>query len=60
MIFLQGRLISALVYGCNQKHSPNAQTMGKEVGDDLSEGKTTLPIIYALKNTTAKRNRKKQ
>jgi geranylgeranyl pyrophosphate synthase len=34
--------------------------MGKEVGDDLSEGKTTLPIIYALKNTTAKRNRKKQ
>jgi geranylgeranyl pyrophosphate synthase len=24
------------------------------VGDDLSEGKTTLPIIYALKNTTAK------
>ncbi|CAC9471161.1 Octaprenyl diphosphate synthase (EC [uncultured Gammaproteobacteria bacterium] len=35
-------------------YQSNAQTMGKEVGDDLSEGKTTLPIIYALKNTTAK------
>ncbi|CAC9654650.1 Octaprenyl diphosphate synthase (EC 2.5.1.90) [uncultured Gammaproteobacteria bacterium] len=35
-------------------YQSNAQTMGKEVGDDLSEGKTTLPIIYALKNTVAK------
>lgn len=32
-------------------YQSNAETMGKEVGDDLSEGKTTLPIIYALKNT---------
>ncbi|MDG2395130.1 polyprenyl synthetase family protein [Candidatus Thioglobus sp.] len=28
------------------------ETMGKEVGDDLSEGKTTLPMIYALANTS--------
>jgi octaprenyl-diphosphate synthase len=35
-------------------YQSNAETMGKEVGDDLSEGKTTLPIIYALKNTVAK------
>lgn len=28
------------------------ETMGKEVGDDLSEGKTTLPMIYAIENTT--------
>ncbi|HIM57791.1 MAG TPA: octaprenyl diphosphate synthase [Gammaproteobacteria bacterium] len=28
------------------------ETMGKEVGDDLSEGKTTLPMIYALENTS--------
>ncbi len=27
------------------------ETMGKEVGDDLAEGKTTLPMIYALENT---------
>lgn len=28
------------------------ETMGKEVGDDLSEGKTTLPMIYAIANTS--------
>lgn len=28
------------------------ETMGKEVGDDLSEGKTTLPMIHALENTS--------
>ncbi|TEU23614.1 MAG: octaprenyl diphosphate synthase [Gammaproteobacteria bacterium] len=28
------------------------ETMGKEVGDDLAEGKTTLPMIYALENTS--------
>jgi octaprenyl-diphosphate synthase len=32
----------------------DAETMGKNVGDDLAEGKPTLPIIYALKNATAK------
>jgi octaprenyl-diphosphate synthase len=33
-------------------YQSDAETMGKEVGDDLSEGKTTLPMIYALKNTS--------
>ena len=28
------------------------QTMGKEVGDDLAEGKATLPMIYALEQTS--------
>ena len=28
------------------------EAMGKEVGDDLSEGKTTLPMIYAIANTS--------
>ncbi len=35
-------------------YQSDAHTLGKEVGDDLSEGKTTLPMIYALKNTTGK------
>ena len=30
-----------------------AETMGKNVGDDLAEGKPTLPIIYALQNGSA-------
>jgi len=30
------------------------ETMGKEVGDDLAEGKTTLPMIYAIENTVGK------
>ncbi len=32
------------------------ESMGKEVGDDLSEGKTTLPMIFALANTTGADN----
>lgn len=28
----------------------SAATMGKNIGDDLAEGKPTLPLIYALKN----------
>ncbi|QSP96111.1 polyprenyl synthetase family protein [Marinobacter salinisoli] len=28
----------------------DAQTMGKNVGDDLAEGKVTLPLIYAMTN----------
>lgn len=28
----------------------NAQAMGKNVGDDLAEGKPTLPLIYTLSN----------
>ena len=31
----------------------DSETMGKNVGDDLAEGKPTLPIIHALKNATA-------
>jgi len=30
----------------------DAETMGKNVGDDLAEGKPTLPLIYAMKNGT--------
>ncbi|HLT14372.1 MAG TPA: octaprenyl diphosphate synthase [Marinobacter sp.] len=30
----------------------DAETMGKNVGDDLAEGKTTLPLIYAMANGT--------
>ncbi|WP_323751906.1 octaprenyl diphosphate synthase [Marinobacter sp.] len=31
----------------------DAEAMGKNVGDDLAEGKTTLPLIHAMANTTA-------
>ena len=30
----------------------DAQTMGKNVGDDLAEGKSTLPLIYTLEHGT--------
>ena len=30
----------------------DAQTMGKNVGDDLAEGKPTLPLIYTLEHGT--------
>jgi octaprenyl-diphosphate synthase len=33
-------------------YESDSTTLGKEVGDDLAEGKTTLPMIYALNNTT--------
>ena len=29
-------------------YSATAEQMGKNTGDDLSDGKTTLPLIYAL------------
>lgn len=29
-----------------------SDTMGKNVGDDLAEGKTTLPLIYAMQKAT--------
>ena len=32
-------------------YESNSSVIGKEVGDDLSEGKITLPMIYALENT---------
>lgn len=28
----------------------DAQTMGKNIGDDLAEGKPTLPLIYSIEN----------
>ncbi|MBZ0334531.1 octaprenyl diphosphate synthase [Marinobacter sp. AL4B] len=30
----------------------DTEAMGKNVGDDLAEGKTTLPLIYAMKNSS--------
>ncbi|MDC0483089.1 polyprenyl synthetase family protein [Candidatus Thioglobus sp.] len=32
-------------------YESNSSVIGKEVGNDLSEGKVTLPMIYALENT---------
>lgn len=31
-------------------YSANAETLGKNLGDDLAEGKPTLPLIYVLQN----------
>ena len=31
-------------------YSGNADDLGKNIGDDLAEGKSTLPLIYALRN----------
>ena len=33
-------------------YSANQEEMGKNVGDDLAEGKPTLPLIYALRQGT--------
>jgi octaprenyl-diphosphate synthase len=33
-------------------YTSDANTMGKNVGDDLAEGKPTLPLIYILKHGT--------
>jgi octaprenyl-diphosphate synthase len=35
-------------------YASNAQEMGKNTGDDLSEGKPTLPLLYAIKKGTPK------
>ena len=32
-------------------YQSSAEEMGKNLGDDLAEGKPTLPLIYALKNS---------
>jgi octaprenyl-diphosphate synthase len=34
-------------------YSSTSEQMGKNVGDDLAEGKPTLPLIYAIQNGTA-------
>lgn len=31
-------------------YTSNSETMGKEAGDDLAEGKPTLPLLYAMWN----------
>lgn len=38
-------------------YSSDAQTMGKNVGDDLAEGKPTLPLIHAIKVGTAEQSK---
>ncbi len=35
-------------------YNGNSAVLGKNVGDDLAEGKTTLPIIYALQHCSEK------
>lgn len=32
-------------------YSGNADTIGKNVGDDLAEGKPTLPLLFAMRNS---------
>lgn len=34
-------------------YQSDSDTMGKNIGDDLGEGKTTLPLIYAMRDGTA-------
>lgn len=38
-------------------YTANAKEMGKNVGDDLAEGKPTLPLIYAMNNGTAEQRK---
>lgn len=33
-------------------YSSSSEEMGKNVGDDLAEGKPTLPLIYAMRNSS--------
>jgi octaprenyl-diphosphate synthase len=33
-------------------YSGNTKILGKNVGDDLAEGKSTLPLIYAMENSS--------
>lgn len=37
-------------------YTGDAETLGKNVGDDLAEGKPTLPLIYAMKTGTAEQS----
>ncbi len=37
-------------------YSGSATQMGKNVGDDLAEGKPTLPLIYAMRNGSAEQS----
>ncbi len=35
-------------------YSSDAETLGKNLGDDLAEGKATLPLIHAIRHSDAK------
>ena len=37
-------------------YSSNSENMGKNVGDDLAEGKPTLPLIYAMRQGNAEQS----
>lgn len=37
-------------------YSSDSDTLGKEVGDDLAEGKPTLPLIHAMREGTAEQS----
>lgn len=37
-------------------YEASAATTGKNIGDDLAEGKATLPLIYAMQNTTSEKS----
>ncbi len=37
-------------------YTADAKEMGKNVGDDLSEGKPTLPLLYAMKHGNTQQN----
>jgi octaprenyl-diphosphate synthase len=37
-------------------YESSTEIMGKEVGNDLAEGKITLPMIYALEKTSGAKN----
>ncbi len=38
-------------------YQANAEQLGKNIGDDLAEGKTTLPLIYTLQQGSATQQR---
>lgn len=37
-------------------YTSDSDTMGKNVGDDLAEGKPTLPLLYAMQNSNAEQS----
>jgi octaprenyl-diphosphate synthase len=38
-------------------YSADGETLGKNVGDDLNEGKPTLPLLHAMRNGTPSRRK---
>ncbi|MCX7120731.1 MAG: polyprenyl synthetase family protein [Gammaproteobacteria bacterium] len=38
-------------------YETSADVTGKNIGDDLAEGKATLPLIYAMQNTSPEKSR---